>query len=70
MSSSPFIPIDANWDSSCLDTSQQAEVSLDQPKEEQAINLKACTDVLYEKEDDIHGVCGESDGWIPVVSKQ
>ena len=54
-----------------MDTSQQAEGSSDQPTEERAIDLKECTDVVYEK-DDIHGVkyvCGESDGWMPVVGK-
>ena len=58
--------------SPCLDTSQQAEGSLDQPTEERAIDLKECTDVVYEKKDDIHDVkyvCGESDGWTPVIGK-
>ena len=70
-SGSPSIPIDANHDGPHSDTkSQQSEEPLDQPT---AIDLEECTDVMYEKKDDVHGVkyvCGESDGWTPVVGKR
>lgn len=72
-SGSPSIPIDANHDGPCLDESQQVEESVDQPTEKQAIDLKECTDVVYEKKDDVHGVkyvCGETNGWTPVVGKR
>ena len=45
---------------------------MDRLTEERAIDLKECTDVVFEK-DDIHGVKyvrGESDGWTPVGKQQ
>ena len=71
-SGSPSIPIDANHDGPCLDKSLVIEPA-DQPTEEEAIDLVECTDVVYEKKNDVHGVkyvCGESDGWTPVVGKR
>ena len=70
-SGSLSVPIDANHDGPCLDKSQAVE-SVDQPIEEKVIDLVECTDIMYEKED-VHGVkyvCGESDGWTPVVGKR
>ena len=32
-----------------------------------------CTDVVYEKKEDVHGVkyvCGKNDGWTPIVKRQ
>ena len=66
------VPIDANHDGPCLDKSQAVEF-VDQPTEEPVIDLLECTDIVYEKKEDVHGVkyvCGESDGWTPVVGKQ
>ena len=65
-------PIDANHDDDGPDKSQDSVGR--SSTEPEPINLMECTDVVYEKKNDTHGVkyvCGEdSEGWTSVIGKR